>query len=182
MKKRIIAMLLACAAALSITACTDVPDNTDTKETEQAQTTKKTEKAVSKDVYAIGETWTVDGQWSLTVNSVTETDDRNQFSDKNPAAVYIVDYSYTNIGYEDKNGIMDGLYMSLDDSIVDNSGLMGYSYPGAITNYAQEAPVGATCNAQVCIGVDNPGDFQINVKQYDGNSKKQSAKFNIAVQ
>ncbi len=31
--------------------------------------------------YKIGETWTVDGEWSLTVNSVKETEDRNQFSE-----------------------------------------------------------------------------------------------------
>lgn len=31
--------------------------------------------------YKIGETWTVDGQWRLTVNSVKETEDRNQFSE-----------------------------------------------------------------------------------------------------
>ena len=29
--------------------------------------------------YKIGETQTVDGQWRLTVNSVKETEDRNQF-------------------------------------------------------------------------------------------------------
>ena len=31
--------------------------------------------------YKIGEMWTVDGEWSLTVNSVKETEDRNQFSE-----------------------------------------------------------------------------------------------------
>lgn len=31
--------------------------------------------------YKIGEMWTVDGQWRLTVNSVKETEDRNQFSE-----------------------------------------------------------------------------------------------------
>ena len=31
--------------------------------------------------YKIGETQTVDGQWRLTVNSVKETEDRNQFSE-----------------------------------------------------------------------------------------------------
>ena len=31
--------------------------------------------------YKIGETWTVDGEWSLTVKSVKETEDRNQFSE-----------------------------------------------------------------------------------------------------
>lgn len=60
---------------------------------------------------------------------------------------------------------MDGLFFDLENSIVNVNGIMGYSYPGDITNYPQETPVGASCNAQVCIGVDNPGSFIINVVQ-----------------
>ena len=77
---------------------------------------------------------------------------------------------------------MDGLYISIEDSIVDSAGTMGYSYPGDITNHPKETPVGATCNAQACIGVDNAGNFTLNVIQYDGDGKKQSAKFNIDAQ
>ena len=127
--------------------------------------------------YNIGDTWTVDGQWSVTVNSVEETQERNQYSDKTPAAVYIVTYTYENIGYKDEYG--DGLFISLEDSIVDNSGKMGYSYPGDITMYAQETPIGATCEAQVCIGVDNAGSFKIYFEKYDSNSNSHEAIFNV---
>ena len=54
-------------------------------------------KSKKKDYYTIGETWTVDGQWSLTVTGVTETAERNEYSEKKPVAVYIVDYEYTNL-------------------------------------------------------------------------------------
>ena len=111
------------------------------------------------------------------MNSVEETSSRNEYSDKQPAAVYILNYTYENIGYEDD--YMDGLFISLDTGIVDSAGKMGYSYPGDISTYAQETPVGASCQAQVCIGVDNPGNFKINFSAYDGNSEKQSAVFNI---
>lgn len=127
--------------------------------------------------YKIGETWVVDGQWKLTVNSVYETDDRNQFSEKKPSAVYIVTYTYENIGYEDKSGFMDGLFISLDDTIVDSTGKMGYSYPADKEKFAQETPVGATCEAQVCIGVDNPGSFKLYVDKYDGNGDEHKAIF-----
>lgn len=132
-------------------------------------------KEPEKTEFALGETWTVDGQWSLTVLGATETTDRNQFSDKNPAAVYIIDYVYTNEGFDD--GIMDGLYISLENTIVDAAGVMGYSYPGNITNYAQSTPVGATCFAQACIGVDNPGTFTTTVSTYDSNSTSRKATF-----
>lgn len=127
--------------------------------------------------FQIGQTWTVPGQWEVTVTGITETKDRNKYSDKNPVAVYVIDYTYKNLGYVDSDGIMDGLYISLSDgAIVDSTGLLGYEYPGGI-NYPQETPVGATCKAQACVGVDNAGPFTIQVFAYDGNDVKQSATF-----
>lgn len=129
--------------------------------------------------YAIGESWIVNGQWKVTVNSVEETADRNPYSEKKPSKVYLVTYTYENIGYVDRDGIMDGLYISMDDTIVDATGKMGYSYPSDQVLYAKETPVGATCEARACIGVDNAGSFKIYVTQYDGNGNKQSAVFSI---
>lgn len=130
-------------------------------------------------VFNIGETWIVDGQWEFTITGVTETDDRNQYSEKKPGAVYIVDFTYKNIGYEDD--IMDGLFFDISSTIVDNAGEMGYGYPNTVVNVAKATPVGATCKAQECIGVDNPGDFKIMISEYDGNSEKRSATFNLNV-
>lgn len=175
MKKRVLALILGGLATLSLCSCgdtgADAPQGEDTSKQEQNEKTE----------FGIGETWTVEGQWTLTVTGVEEVQERNEFSEKNPGAVYIVNYTYTNIGYEDEDGIMDGLYIDMEDTVVDVAGTMGYSYPGDVTSYARETPVGATCNAQVCIGVDNPGDFKITVTKYDGNGKKQSAMFNLTV-
>ena len=96
--KKLTAAVLAGAVVL-LTACSDSDSGSG----------KKSKK---KDYYTIGETWTVDGQWSLTVTGVTETAERNEYSGKNPAAVYIVDYEYTNIGYEDEDGVLKGIYHS----------------------------------------------------------------------
>lgn len=129
--------------------------------------------------FKVGETWTVDGQWSLTINSVEETPERNQFEEKQPAAVYKITYTYENLGYEDQNEIMDGLYMPITNTIVDNGGKMGYEYPNMTEKVAEQTPIGATCEAQVCIGVDNAGSFKLHVVEYDGNGEKQSAVFNV---
>lgn len=179
LKKKMM-MLFVCVITLATASCGTIPNSAgtagnNTQPTETAQVTP------TNSSYAIGQTWTVEGQWSLTINSVTETESRNEYSDKNPGAVYIVDYSYTNLGYADKSGLMDGLYIGLDEGIVDAAGVMGYEYPGDISQYPQEAPIGATCNAQACIGVGTPGSFTINVRQYDGNGNKQSASFDITV-
>ena len=47
-------------------------------------------------VYGLNETWTVDGLWSLTFTSVTQTEERNQYSDKTPAQVIYLNYDYEN--------------------------------------------------------------------------------------
>lgn len=136
-------------------------------------------KSTSQDTYKIGETYVVEGQWKITVDSVEATDERNEYSDKKPNAVYVVTYTYENIGYE--SDYSDGLYIDLEDGIIDSAGKMGYSYPGDVTLYPQETPIGASCEAQACIGVDNPGSFKINFTDYDGNGEKQSAVFEITV-
>jgi len=62
--------------------------------------------------------------------------ERNEYSDKSTTAVYLVSYTYMNIGCEDANGIMDGLFFVLNDSIVDSAGQMGYNKLNNVTDYA----------------------------------------------
>lgn len=140
--------------------------------------------AVSSDqeYYEIGDVWEVAGQWKVTINSVEEMSERNEYADTDPAAVYLINYTYENIGYEDENGIMNGLYIDFTDGIVDASGSMGYPYPGDLAAYPQETPVGATCDAQSCIGVDNPGSFEIHFVTYDGTGTERSAVFSLSVE
>ena len=159
-----------------VTQLQEMIDELQTK-LEEAET--KSPVSTAQDEYNIGDTWVVEGLWKVTVDSVEETDERNPYSEYEPSAVYILNYTYENLGYDDD--IMYGLYISLDDGIVDSEGKMGYSYPGSITLYPQETPVGATCEAQVCIGVDHPGDFKINFSTYDSNYEKHSAVFAVEV-
>ena len=134
----------------------------------------------AKEQYALGETWVVDGEWELTIDSVEETSERNSYDDNDPAAVYIVTYTYKNLGYE--NEYMDGLYLRIDNRIVDAEGHMGYSYGTDISRYPKETPVGATCTAQVSIGVDHPGSFKIYVDKYGSGFEKYSAVFAVDVE
>ena len=179
MKRFFIALLLCVFMLSGCSSETDTTANTNnTSSSTESVKPEEPEKLDSEKEYHIGDTWTVDGQWSLTINSITETDFRNEFSDTNPSHVYMIDYSYENLGYKDANGIMNGLYFDLEISqIVDSSGVMGASYPGEITNYAQETPVGAKCNARSCIGVDTSGTITLHISQYDGNSVEHKATF-----
>ena len=59
-------------------------------------------------------------------------DERNPYSDLYPAAVYLIDYTYENIGYT--SNFMDGLYIdlgSIDSKIIDSQGYIGYEYPNS---------------------------------------------------
>lgn len=185
MKKKFVALALSGCMALSCAVFADEKDDRIAElearvaELEAALAEAQGPASTNQDSYAIGETWVVEGQWEITVTGVEETSSRNEYSDYNPAAVYIVSYSYKNLGYEDP--YWDGLYIGLDDGIVDAAGKMGYSYPGDVAVYPQETPIGASCDGQACIGVDNAGSFEIHFSKYDGNDDKHSTVFHIDV-
>lgn len=193
MKKRCLLLMLVCSLTYPVTAFADEKDDRiaeleaqveemqATIDDLQAQLSAYTGSS-EQDAYKIGDAWTVAGQWSVTIDSVEEMEARNEYADTEPAAVYLINYTYENIGYEDENGLMDGLYIDFSDGIVDAAGIMGYPYPGDLTSYPQETPTGATCKAQSCIGVDNPGDFEIHFSAYDGTGTEQSAVFSLAVE
>lgn len=129
--------------------------------------------------YRVGDTWTVEGQWSLTLESVEKTDERNPYADEDdgePAEVYSLKYTYENLGYTDD--ILEGLYLRLDrGTIIDSTGLLGDSYPLSGSGNAKYTPVGAKCQAQSFIALKNPGGFRIEMLMYDGNGEKQTATF-----
>lgn len=126
--------------------------------------------------YKIGETWEVDGLFKVTVNSVVESDYRNEFDESNPEAVYIITYTYENLG------LSDDLYVDFESQIVDNGGKMGTSYPGDYELYPQSVPIGANCEAQACIAVENPGSFKDYVEIYDDDYNLHEAVFNLDIQ
>ena len=74
------------------------------------------------------------------------------------------------------------MFLTIDDTVVDSAGVMGYSYPALVTNQPKETPVGAACKTETCIGVDNAGNFMLMVSKYDGTGTKQSAAFSLEVQ
>lgn len=174
MKKKLLFIVLSLVLCIGLIGC-----GGGDSDTASGSEPEQKEKDV---VYGIGDTWEVDGQWKLTIDSVTVTDQRNEFADTEPAEVIIVNYTYENLGYEDSDGYMDGLFLDLEMAqIIDSGGQMCQSYPAVETiNYAQEAPVGATCNAQAAIGLTTAGaPVKLILNEYDGNGNKQKATFEL---
>lgn len=128
--------------------------------------------------FRVGETWTVEGEWSLTINSIELTADRNQFDHHNPAVVYYIDYTYENLGYDSYWMNDDTLTFNITKKIVDSEGYTGYTYPNDVT-YPEPTPVGAKCKVRSCIGVDNAGPIKLVVTHDNSKGKDQTATFII---
>ncbi len=152
------------------------------QEPEQEEETGNEEKTENSnsDALAIGDTWTVDGQWEFTIDSVEATDERNEFDDSDPAQVIIINYHYENTGYEDQNGIWDGLYMDPSGgTLIDADRNVCSSYPADIT-YPQETPVNAICTAQCAFGLMSDGNTAtLTYSLYDGNGVNQKVEYDL---
>lgn len=135
----------------------------------------------------IGDTWTVDNQWKLTIHSITPTSSRNRFSEKNPAQVFLVTFSYENIGYYNNFYNEDKLFFDLEPNgdayYVDSNGELAYTYPADQVGYPQETPQGAKCtNAQAIVAVNNISNtLNMTISKNDGNGNKQTVKYILNV-
>ena len=204
MKKKIVTMMIAGILAASMTACSNNSSEMDSLKRENkelkaqiAELEKKVQQEETSDfsdsdleskqeeqnkVYGLNETWTVDGLWSLTFTSVTQTEERNQYSDKTPAQVIYLNYDYENIGYQ--SDLQDLYIGSTSFQIIDSAGEIAETYPLTSTTYPQQIPVGAKCvGAQECIALNNASDnIKIIVSLYDNNYTEHTATFELPVQ
>lgn len=204
MRKKFVTMMIAGILATSMTACSNNSSEMDSLKRENkelkaqiAELEKKVQQEETSDfsdsdleskqeeqnkVYGLNETWTVDGLWSLTFTSVTQTEERNQYSDKTPAQVVYLNYDYENLGYQ--SDIQD-LYISTNSfQIIDSAGVIAETYPLTSTTYPQQVPVGAKCiGAQECIALTNASDkIKVIVSLYDNNYTEHTATFELPIQ
>lgn len=114
-------------------------------------------------------------KYEIQITSIKETQERNQFSDINPAQVFLIEYNYKNI-------IGDDLYISdMNFQIIDEKGEVGGDYPNIVTNYPQNTPDGASCKAQMFLYVNNKSNqITLNYKDNMFNDKA-DIKFKIEI-
>lgn len=104
-------------------------------------------------IYNLGDTITVKDnlgdEYTLQITNIKESKERNQFSDKNPVQVFVVDYTYS------CSKSNDTLYISdMNFKIIDEQGEIGESYPVSVKD-PQSITAGTTCKAQMAFGVYN---------------------------
>ncbi len=114
--------------------------------------------------------------YNLKLNKVTEMTERNQFSDKKPAQVLLIDYTYANIANE-KDLFLGDIHFK----VVDSAGKIGYTYPNSPTNRPQSIPQGATCNAQMIFGIDSKSD-SIKIYFYENLFDEATATFKMPIE
>lgn len=134
---------------------------------------------VEEKVYTKDEWWEIPNEFKLKINSVTPTDDRNQFSHKEPEQVVIINYTYENLGYE--SSIQD-LFMT-PDSVVDSERSLAETYPARTGTKPTTVPVGSVLEgAEEAYGLKNPGGtITIIFTQRDSDRNSHTATFEIPI-
>ena len=103
-----------------------------------------------ENTYSVGETieiTTEDGVYSVTIDSVEKTSERNEYEAKKPEAVYKIAYSYANVSMEEPVYISEYSF-----TLIDEQGNTGYVYPNFSDEYPSETIKGAKSKAVMFFG------------------------------
>lgn len=133
-------------------------------------------------IYGLGETWTIDGDFSLVFTDANETDYRNEFAEINSNQVVVLTYDYTNIGH--KKDVMDLYISSVSFYVIDDNGEIAETYPVTGITYPQEIPIGASSlGSQEAFGLKNPSqEVMVYVEVYGNDYVPYEAFFKLPVQ
>ena len=134
-------------------------NNTQNSIVDETQTAGKEVEA-----YHIGDEILVEtnnGKYSLCITGVSETPDRNQFSDKQADRAVIIDYKFENISHSTdfQNYHNDELFISeLDFSMYDADGERLETYPAEV-KYAKSVSIGHKSSGQMAYALNNSQNY-----------------------
>jgi len=145
--RSLMVMVMATAMSICFVGCGDNGNSNGSSDSKSSSNSSPETKT-----YAVGDTVTMknsDGTDKLKVkiNSVTLTTDRNQYTDKNPAQVVIIDYTYENVGSDS-----DISYSSSCIKVTDEKGNLCDTYPLSLNEYPKSTPKGSKCTAKQAYG------------------------------
>lgn len=170
MKKTGVVLML--ILMLGVTGCGSSVESvkkTDTDAPLQADAQNTEEDAPAADkVYTIGDRILFDDEYALTIISVKETDERNEFSEKEVEQVLIIEYLYENLNSDDE------IYISeMEFKLVDEGGNMMDTYPVEATHTSVYTPKGAKTLASFAVGTASESG-KIDMHYYDNIFSSQS--------
>lgn len=150
MRKGLIILLTTVVVSGVFVGCGNKPSVKEPQKQEEVKEVKNTIPEMK-----IGEPFEVKtefGSYTLTINSIKTTDERNQFEKEQPKQVIVVDYTYDNKSFGEK----DGRRLRVDDSafvVMDEEGNILRTYPVVMDKMPQEAPIGGKSNVTLAYGV-----------------------------
>lgn len=137
--------------------------------------------AIAKKVFKVGERVVVSENgidyFAFTVNSVTATAERNQFSDKTPTQVVVINYSYENLGMDEDLYISSGSF-----NVIDADGNVATTYPAGSNIYPQSCPKGAKSDGEQSYGLKSSGNtIKLRLEEYlPGSYEKALRNFELS--
>ncbi len=150
MKKPMITVMV--VAMIFLSACGSEVESV--KKTDQDAPSRSEEKEESMDevekeeiIYKIGDRVVFDDEYALTIVGVTETEQRNEFSEKEVEQVLIIEYQYENLSSDDEIYISD-----MEFKLVDEGGNMMDTYPVEAFHSPEYTPKGTKTLASFAVG------------------------------
>lgn len=143
----VLSVILSGCLAIATQSLLDAASSDDASETESA----------TNSTYAVGQKVTLpakNGSFTLTVTSVEETDNRNEFTDKQPKHVILIKYQYENIDVD-----QDINLSTLSLKAYDSDGNLLDTYPAAESELSQTISAGGKTSACVAYGVDSDSKY-----------------------
>lgn len=113
--------------------------------------------------------------YTVEIKGIKLMSERNKYSEKNPAEVYIINYTYKNINNPNELYIGESSF-----KVIDSQGKVGYTYPNTVTSYPQRIPKGASCDAQIILAVDNISS-EISLLYYDNMFRESDITFKLKI-
>ncbi|MDK0717095.1 hypothetical protein P7A74_03320 [Clostridium perfringens] len=166
MKKGLVVLLSAMIWSSVFVGCGNSATVKEPQKQEQAKEVKNTIPEMK-----LGEPFEVKteiGTYTLTINSIKTTDERNEFEKEQPKQVVVVDYTYDNKDFGGK----EGQKLLIDQNafiVMDGEGNVLRLYPVAMDKMPQAVPVGGKSNATLAYGI--PTDSNTIRLQFERQNK-----------
>ncbi|TGY43198.1 DUF4352 domain-containing protein [Clostridium perfringens] len=167
MKKTLVILLSAIIGGSVLVGCGN--SGATVKEPQKQEQTKEIKNTIPE--MKLGEPFEVKteiGDYTITINSIKTTEERNEFSEDKPKQVILIDYQYENKSFKNS----DGQKLYIDEYafvVMDGEGNVLRPYPSNMDKAPQAVPVGGKCTAEIAYGV--PTDSNTIRLQFERQNK-----------
>ena len=154
----------------------DVPARSEKEAVSVEKEEKEDQEDQEERIYSVGDRIVFDDKYALTIVGVTETAERNEFSEKEVDQVLIIEYQYENLNSNEE------IYISeMEFKLVDEGGNMMDTYPVEVHHMAEYTPKGTKTLASFAVGTTAKSG-SIVMDYYDNFfSSESDCSFNLVI-